>query len=77
MRSVKISILSIKGETMLLTNQNGWTTEQLLNMGESLANAFCPDLLKLTDNQPTEPNDENNIVKYGQSLKNGYGFFYF
>lgn len=77
MQSVKISILSIKGETMLLTNQNGWTTEQLINMSESLANAFYPGLLKLTVNQPNKPNNENNIVKYGQSLKDGYGFFYF
>lgn len=62
---------------MLRTNQNGWTTEQLINLSESLANAFCPGLLKLTANQTVDATNDNNIVKYGQSLKNGYGFFYF
>ncbi|GFE71995.1 hypothetical protein [Chroococcus sp. FPU101] len=62
---------------MLSTNQKGWTSEQLINMGESLANAFCPGLLKLTVNQTTEHNNDQNIVKYGQTLKNTHGFFYF
>lgn len=55
----------------------GWTTEQLINMSESMAQAYCPGLGKFTQLPSPEPKkdqwDLEKQVQLGQSLTDGFG----
>jgi hypothetical protein len=63
---------------MLFTDKNTWTIGQLINMSQSLARGYCPGSVELTSGQTIDSDwQTDNIVKYGISLQNGYGFFYF
>jgi hypothetical protein len=53
----------------------GWTTEELINMSESLAQAYCPGMGKFTQSpSPTEEDEWNTgkLVNLGESLTEGF-----
>lgn len=71
-----MGIFSKIGETMLEKNQTDWTTEQLINMSQSLAQAYCPGLVQRTLTPSSEQDSWNTqkLAELGKSLSNGFGY---